>query len=732
MGNVNTAFGKAGEPGTFAKTREETNAMSANTRVVRSSCRGCHGVCQVLVHVEGEKIIRVSGDPESPTSRGFLCPKGAAAPDLLYHPARLRFPMRRAGARGENRWEQISWDDAVAEMAERFDSIRRESGSEYLAVAQGTGRPYTEFTRRFANAFGTPNFVSPGHLCYLPRVIASTITLGFFPVIDIYGFGGKSPACILNWGCNHIETGASDGMCGFMFERAVQKADEVIVVDPRRIGLAEKASHFLQLRPGSECALALAMVQTIITEALYDHEFIVNHGFGFDRLAEHVRPFTPEWAEPITRVSAGLIRAAARTYATSKPAGLHWGNGIDTSVNAFQTARALLILMGLTGNIDVPGGNVHWVSPQGVRPKSPLIDLGVVGEQFLPPQKKGRIIAGGKYPFAPNCHPPTFWKSVVTGEPYRVRGIWIVGSNPLLTGTQGLTIEKALRDHMEYTVVSDLFMTPTAQLADLVLPAAHWLEQDDVVSLHKIWCILARKKLTQIGEARDDRDVIFDVAHRLGLHEAFPWPDRHTYLDWLLEDTGMSFEKFKEKGILMGEMRYRKYENEGFNTPSGKFEFYSKVMEKEGRPPMPLYVEPPLSSASTPELFKEYPFILMSGTKKLEFFHSEMHQVKSLRKRHPDPVVEIHPEAAASLGIADGDWVRLESPYGRARLKAKLFDGVAPDVVNAEHAWWYPETPAPDYQWKDSCINLLYGDEHFDPDTGAEPLKCYLCKVCKE
>jgi anaerobic selenocysteine-containing dehydrogenase len=320
---------------------------------------------------------------------------------------------------------------------------------------------------------------------------------------------------------------------------------------------------------------------------------------------------------------------------------------------------------------------------------------------------------------------------VITGDPYRVRGIWIVGSNPLVTGTQGLTIEKALPYHMEYTVVSDLFMTPTAQLADLVLPAAHWLEQDHVVYMHKIWCVLARKKLAQIDETRDDRDVIFDVAHRLGLDEAFPWPERYAYLDWLLEDTGMSSEEFKEKDILMGEMRYRKYESDGFRTPSGKFEFYSNVMEHEGRPPMPVYAEPPLSPLSTPELVGEYPFILMTGTKKLEFFHSEMHQIRSLRKRHPDPIVEVHPEAAARLGISEGDWLLVESPCGRARLKARLFDGIAPDVVNAEHAWWYPESPPPDYRWKESCVNLLYGDDHFDPDTGAEPLKCYLCKLYK-
>jgi anaerobic selenocysteine-containing dehydrogenase len=237
---------------------------------------------------------------------------------------------------------------------------------------------------------------------------------------------------------------------------------------------------------------------------------------------------------------------------------------------------------------------------------------------------------------------------------------------------------------------------------------------------------MTRKKLAQIGEARDDRDVILDVAHLLGLDEAFPWPDRHAYLDWLCEGTGLRFEEFKEKDIVMGQMRYKKYEQQGFATPSGRFEFYSSVMERAGRPPLPVYVEPPFSS---PEVVRDYPLTLMTGTKGLYYFHSELHQVESLRKHHPDPLVEINPETAALLDISDGDWVSIESPYGKVKLKAKLFDGIAPGVVNAEHAWWYPEASPPDYRWKESCVNLLFGNDHFDLDTGAEPLKCYRCRI---
>lgn len=495
--------------------------MSLN-RIVKSSCRMCHGVCQVLIHLEGDRVVRVTGDPDSPTSRGYICPKGAVSTELLYHPDRLTHPLRRVGKRGGNRWERVSWDSAIDEIVEKFGMIRRESGSEFVAMSQGTGRPYTDFAFRFAHAFGSPNFVTHGHFCYAPRVIASQMTLGQLPVADVYGFGGVYPDCIVMWGCNVTHSGASDGMCGGSIQRALDKARKIIVVDPRRIGPAEKADHWLQLRPGTDGALALAMINTIIAEDLVDHEFIASYTVGYDELIAHVKSFTPEWAAPITRLNPEDIRAAARTYATSSSACIQWGQGMDASASSFQSARALLILRGITGNIDRPGSDVLWVPPSKIRIKAAFFNPEQFGRQFLPPGKAERSVSSGKFPLELHTHPPTFWKSIVSGDPYRIRGMWIVGSNNLVTSTHTREIEEALRNRLEFTVVSDLFMTPTAQLADLVLPAVSWLEQDDVVNLHKIWCVLARKKVAQIGECRDDREVMIQLARRLGMEEAFP------------------------------------------------------------------------------------------------------------------------------------------------------------------------------------------------------------------
>ncbi len=707
-----------------------TAKMNINSSIVRTSCRGCHGICQVLVHLDKQgRVARVEGDPASLTSRGYICPKGQAAPEFIYHPERVTRPLRRSGPRGSGQWTAISWEEALSEMAAVINQVRQQSGPEYLALCQGTGRPYTEFTGRFIHALESPNFVGPGHNCFLPRVIASNITIGWFPQPDIYGHGGQMPACILAIGSNSPAFGAADGICGDMIRRAMREAQEVIIVDPRRTPTAHAASRHLQIRPGTDCALVLALLHVIITETLYDREFVDKHCLGFEELKAHVTGFSPEWAEPITQVAAAEIRQTGRILAHTKPACVLWGNGIDMSVNAFQGARALLLLMAVTGNLDVPGGMVRWVPPVGVRSKSPMIDPAVMGAHFISSRQKARMIGAQRFPFAPGCHQPTFWQACVSGNPYRPRFVWLVGTNPIMTATRGDIIEEALHKHLEFSVVSDFFLTPTAELADMVLPAAHWLEQEDVVYFHKIWCVLARRKVAQVGEVRDDRDVMLALAHRLHLNEAFPWPDWQSYLRWVLEPSELSLENFAELSILKGEMRYRKHKVEGFPTPSGRAELLSSVIARTGRPSLPVYVEPPLSPLSRPDLAKEYPLTLMSGCKIMPFFHSEGRQIPSLRRLHPEPRVDVHPDTAARLSLQPGQMAVVVTPYGRARFKVHLDEGLDPLVVHAEHAWWFPEKPGPDHGWRDSCANLLYGHEHFDPDSGAEPLKCSLCRL---
>ena len=260
----------------------------------------CHGVCGVNVHLEGGRVTKVTGDPDHPMSRGYICSKGRASPEFLYHPERLQHPLKRAGAKGENKWTRISWDEALDTTAERLMRFKNEHGPESVALALGTGRPYMFMSLRFANAFGTPNVISYAHACYLPRVMASFVTCGMpIPVCDFYGFGGVEPACVLVWGCNIPETGSADGMCGPMATRVIRKGAKSIVVDPRKTPRAAKADLWAQVRPGTDVALALAMLHVIIEEKLHDEEFVDKYTVGFDRLVERVRQYPPSRAEEL-------------------------------------------------------------------------------------------------------------------------------------------------------------------------------------------------------------------------------------------------------------------------------------------------------------------------------------------------------------------------------------------------------------------------------------------------
>ncbi len=286
--------------------------------VLKSVCRSCHGGCGVNLHVEDGRLIKVAGDPESPLNHGRLCPIGTTTLDLVYHPNRLKHPMRRIGPRRSGQWQRISWDEAIDEISTRLLAIRDEFGPEAIALGTGTGRHHIRWVSRFGHALGTPNWCEPGFAqCFHPRVNTSILTFGDFPVCDYTG--DTPPECILFWGHNPLNSGP-DGETRFSVREALDSNPKTIVVDPRETDLARRADLWLQVRPGTDDALALAFLNVIIGEGLHDAPFVERWTHGFKELAEHVRTCTPEWAEPITWVPAEKIRAAARLFARSKPA----------------------------------------------------------------------------------------------------------------------------------------------------------------------------------------------------------------------------------------------------------------------------------------------------------------------------------------------------------------------------------------------------------------------------
>jgi anaerobic selenocysteine-containing dehydrogenase len=702
--------------------------MVAKEQIFRSVCRVCHGGCGALVFVNEGKVVRVKGDPASPMSKGWMCVKGLSTPEIANHPDRLRQPLRRKGHRGNGQWEGVSWDEALDDIAAQLDKFRQESGPESIALGQGTGRHHYMHTVRFANALGTPNWYEPGLAqCFIPRITVCNLTYGGFVVGDYYG--QVSPKCILFWGHNPLVSGA-DGELAISTKRALDKGATGIAIDPRRSETAKRCKLWLPLRPGTDAALALAMIHVIINERLYDRQFVERWTTGFSELKKHVQPFTPKWAEAITWVPAADIVAAAKTYALNKPAVLEWGVAIEQSPNSLQTVRAIAVLRGLTGNIDIPGGDILGMNI--LRSYPTLKDK-------LPKTIAKKRLGGDNYKFLagwraimPSAHIPALFKAMKTGEPYRVRSLLIFGSNPLVTVANPKEVYESLK-MLDLLVVTDLFMTPTAAMADYVLPAAFWPEVKQVIGYPLVAenMVMAQQKTTQVGECRQDEWIMDEIAKRLSL----PGSEESLadVMNYQLAPLEITYQELKERGFIYPPHEYRKYEKNGFRTPSRKVEFYCRTLERMGYDPLPTYKEPPEGPLQTPELTKKFPYILTTGSRRREFFHSEHRQIPSLRKRRPDPRVELHSEVAALHGISEGDWVIISSPRGSIRMKALVTTEINPRVINVEHGWWFPEKFGPEYGVWESNANILTSNAPpYDPAFGSYQLRGLLCRVEKE
>jgi anaerobic selenocysteine-containing dehydrogenase len=689
----------------------------SETSYVKTVCRNCHGGCGVIAHVKSGKVVKVEGDPDSPISHGSMCSKGLAVTQMAYHPDRVLYPMERK----KSGWQRITWDQALDRVADKFQAAKDQYGAESILIGQGTGRDFESHFSRFGNLLGTPNMITAGHMCYLSRIAATLTTCGRHPAID---YAGK-PACIVMWGCNPLWTNP-DEYKGVSFWRAYQKGAKLIVIDPRKGFLAKRADLWLQVRPGTDAALAMGFHRVIIEEELYDKAFVSEHIHGWDAFVDRVLNDYPlQRVEEITWVNQSLIRKAARLYATTKPAGIHWGVPTEQNINCTDFTRAALGLMAATGNIDAPGGNVFH-QPPGTRSISEFS-----AHTQLPREQRLKTLGGDQYKLATRMTivtPKCAWDAILEEKPYPIKAGYLVGTNPVVSRANAREVYAALKK-LDFLAVSDFFLTPTAELADIFLPAGTWLEQDHIADNWKFHgYVLARQKVVEIGECWQDHKIFMELGKRLGQQW---WDTIEDSLDWLLEPTGLTWEQFKQKGYLKGEMQYYKYKQKGFSTPTRKVELYSTIIEKWGADPLPKYTELPESPVSQPKLAEEYPYILNSGLRTPTFFHSANRQLPWLREIRPDPIVEIHPETAQKHAIEAGDWIWIESPRGRAKLRTKLNGGIDPRVVVAEHAWWYPEVKTPDRGWDISNINMLTDNsyESMDPLMGATNLRVLLCKI---
>ncbi|MDD5338722.1 MAG: molybdopterin-dependent oxidoreductase [Dehalococcoidales bacterium] len=724
---------------------------------------GSHGGCGCEIFVKNGKVTKVEGDCNHPWNQGRLCAKGLAIREYIYHPDRVLYPLKRVGKRGEGKWERITWDEAYDTIEKKLKDIREKHGAESVIFCQGTGRDIGGPITFLMYAYGSPNWVQvglAGHACYTPRLGAMFATHGNYTVADCSQFLEKRynskewtpPKYIIIWAQNPA-AGCHDGFYGHWIIDCMKRGSKLITIDPRSTWFSTRSEVHLQNRPGTDGAIALGMLNVIINEGIYDKKFVEKWCYGFSELKKRVQEYSPEKVEKISGVPANLLRKAARLYAKNKPSAIQWGEPVDAMPAGSVVAQAITQLWSITGNIDVPGGNVIAKNSHGVTTypfsSAELTDL--YGADLVKRLNEKRIGAND-YPMIKNfrgwVQPDVLIKQMETGKPYPVKAAWIQTSNIL--GGQAADPKRHYEamKKLDFIVAVDLFQNPTTMaLADIFLPAATIAEKE---SFRTWWQPLgvSVKAIKGLGAVKSDWEINLEMAKRLST-TPIKYKNVREVIDERLSAGKTNFEKLKAKGCWEFPPKndpsrpYYRYERgllrkdgkPGFDTPTGKVELYATKYKEWGLDPLPYYEEPKESPVATKNLAKEYPLILTTGRRSPVFFHSEHRMIPWLRELDPVPVAEINDEVAESLGIKNGDWVYVENTHGKIKMKAKASPICPPEVVSVPHGWWLPETDgtAPNLfsTWDHNVNNLTSMGNQGKSGFGGTNYRSGLCRVYK-
>lgn len=661
-------------------------------------CRMCGEDCGIKVVVEEGRVMDVKGVDENPNNSGEICVKAQAIPDFIYSEYRLTRPLIREG----NKWREVSWDAAIDVIVKKLKELKDKQEERSVAVFQGYGVGHYEikwFMQRFADLYGTPNFASVASLCFVARPIGHMFTYGGLTVPRF-----EESNCVVVWGANPYAS--SYPRWGRRVIEAKTRGAKLIVIDPASQYFSAKADVLLQPLPGTDLALALGFMNVIIEEELYDREFVEKWTIGFNELKEHVKDYPPEVVEELTTVPSEKVVEAACLYATLKPACIHQGCGLEHHLNAVQTSRALAMLHALTGNIDIPGGNIF-----GTRiPTTFLRFLDRLKEQPL-----GRSEYPAWFELERSAHLREVMNAILEGKPYPIKVLIVGGANPLLTWPDSKKVKQAL-ERLELFVVIDPFLTESAKLAHIILPAATFLERYEhsghLGTYIAPYLALRRQVVQPLDECKPDVMIWAEIAKRLGLDEYFPWRDIKEAIQAIIAPSGISIEDLEKNpaGILYATKKFRTYEEGGFKTPSGKVELYSKRLKDLGQDPIPVYREEVVLS-------EHYPLILVTGLRCQEYVHSQHRNIPSLRIRQPEPLLYINPETAERYGIREGEEILLETKNSNLRIKAKLDKYMHPKVVAVGHGWG------------EANVNLLTNWDAREPLSGFPNLKRIPCNI---
>lgn len=685
-------------------TWEEAQALARRNgeQVVPTFCAMCGPTpraCGIYAFSKDGRFLRAAGMRESPLNRGALCPKGQASAQWVHSPDRLTVPLQRVGAKGEGKFKPITWDEAVQIVADKLLEQKEQYGPESLAILAPAFRTYNAYLKRFLVAHGSPNYGHSG-ICALQRAFSFSYTVGDWPRAEI-----ANSDLIVYWGRQPIHSGPA--MSGpRMLLDAKARGAVIVAVKPSVEPDSSKADIWVPVRPGTDAALALAMLHVVVGEDLIDHAFVEKWCYGFGELREHVRQYSPEWGETVSGVPADQIREFARLYATTKRACIDLGNGVEHASASNDSIRAIAILIAITGHLDRPGGNVFDVrNPGQPAPK------GITLQERLTPDMVDKLVAP-EFPkaFQPFIEGTTsayyrIFDSVLSESPYPVRTIIAPGTQPLVSNRGTQRVLKALQK-LDFFVVVDVARTAEMDYADIVIPVATSYESDHPFEAADGHVMARNRVIEPLGAYGSTYQFFLDLAVKMGYGADFWHGSMEAAMDDQLEPLGITCEELRQHpaGIRLGGggggngRSYEQYEqvfrrksprlDKAPYLPHGKVEIYNTSFQEAGFNPLPEWREPPESLSGTPGLTEKYPLVLSDYHTSKNFTASWQRNVPYLRELEPHPTLHIHPSAASSRGIGDGDWVIVKSPHGRLKVKAELYPGIRPDTVMMLHGWW--------------------------------------------
>jgi anaerobic selenocysteine-containing dehydrogenase len=708
-------------------------AQANGEEVIPTVCGMCGpggpgGGCGIYAFVKAGVFTKVAGMDESPVNKGAVCAKGHAAPQWVYSPDRLTHPLRRIGEKGEGKFEEISWDAAIAHIAEVLTRHKAQYGAESLAILTPAKRSYNDYLKRFLIAHGSPNYGHSG-ICAMQRAFAFMYTLGDYPRPDY----GRSDL-IIYWGRQPIYSGPV-ARPARAFLAAKQRGAKIVAIKPSVEPDVGMADIWVPVRPGTDAALALAMLHVVIDEDLIDHGFVEKWCHGFKRLSAHVRQYHPQWAETISGVPAKQIEAVARLYATTPRATIDLGNGVEHAPAANDAIRAVAILMAITGHLDRPGANL-FVQP----PKTAPQDI-ALKERYT--QELVEKLVGPEFPveFQPFLEGPAsayyrILESVLTEKPYPIRGIIAPGTQATVS-TRGTKNVMAALEKLDFFVVADVARTADMPYADIVIPVASSYEVDHPFQMVPGWLMATNRVIDPLGAYKSIFELFLDLGTAMGYGDDFWGNDIQAAMDDQLKPLGLDMAGLRQlpAGVAYpaGPPEHEKYQTV-FNgrspclnrqpfLPEGKVALYNTRFEKAGFSPLPQWREPPESLSATPELTTSYPLILSDYHTSKNFSASWQRNVPHLREIQPDPMLHIHPQAASARQIEDNDWVIVKSPHGWMKVKAEIYPGIRPDTVMLLHGWWQGcrELGLEDFPLADggANVNAMYS---VDPVKAYDPL----------